>query len=929
MAVAEIEAAQSAFMPADDTLRQLRIAVEEVKNHFNDYVQRQQPLLLPPAEAFVEIGSAFDDMDLPAVRQVTDKVGVLFSQLLVNDVKALSWNLTQALADGLSAIELLLDYLAQQVFDQPLLTQASTNIDKATQLLDDFINNPPDSAQSHATETYASSQYQAHDVVRYDDKGEIAPASDGVAVNAENITENIIENAANATELPSGAEAINDSILPDEPVVEDAELQAARAQLSPDNFEMIDDIGDSFVEETTEIIEDLSDFLPIWEQDTQDLTPLMEVRRSFHALKNSGQMVGAFSISVMAEAIESLLDRLLEETLPATDEMVRLIVETTQHLPLLVADFIAQRPPSLDPALTVLQSNSLLSGKALNQDMHTPASSNPIGISENNADADTIDNNSDSDNLEKDSVENEHFDNDTLENTSSHLEDNQPPVIDSSQPDSSASAAVTEFQFPSVLVPFIDAAAQLPADTQDADPDIKEIFIEEAEEVLAEILPLYERWQQAPEVLTTLTDIRRGFHTLKGSGRMVGANYTGELAWSIENMLNRILDRSITVSTDIVQLVGDVLSAYPELVAVFAEDDSNHSDEQVYPAIVPLWVACAQAYHKNIGDEFSYSVLYEDWIAHSQSQGDGKEAPLSDSRIRTHDPIYDTLINSPDDTDYMLQTIHSMNEIMAGAPVVMPVQSQAEQEFCDVFVDEAQSLLQDINNFVSEHEHQSQIEVSDKIVRAFHTLRAASGSSALAAISDVSATIEKSLEQLQLHDTMMSSQHLQAITQSTALIENYLDAYEQSMHQQSLPINTKVQKSGQDLASLQAMLGESESRSASANSKLGVAQLLECDIDQLLDAERQLRRVLSDLDLDNIQIYVQQQQEQIGRLATQTADSVKFTLILKALASAYSDISEYPKNAHDERVQTALLAGHAQLIGLFDALAGSMSLKVD
>ena len=39
-----------------------------------------------------------------------------------------------------------------------------------------------------------------------------------------------------------------------------------------------------------------------------------------------------------------------------------------------------------------------------------------------------------------------------------------------------------------------------------------------------------------------LRPIRRVFHTLKGSGRLVGAKTLGEFAWKTENMLNRVLD---------------------------------------------------------------------------------------------------------------------------------------------------------------------------------------------------------------------------------------------------------------------------------------------------------------------------------------------------------------------------------------------------
>ena len=84
---------------------------------------------------------------------------------------------------------------------------------------------------------------------------------------------------------------------------------------------------------------------------------------------------------------------------------------------------------------------------------------------------------------------------------------------------------------------------------------------------------------------------------------MVGANYSAELAWALESMLNRWLDKSLTPSDDMKQLVADVLAAYPEIVNTFAEG------KQDYPAMVPLWVAAANAYSQQLGDEFSYSAL--------------------------------------------------------------------------------------------------------------------------------------------------------------------------------------------------------------------------------------------------------------------------------------------------------------------------------
>ena len=108
----------------DKELRELRIAVEDVKQGFSDYIQRQDLALLPDAADFSNIGEAFDSMSLSSIRQATDKIANIFDQLTTHDVAVLSWDVTEALAEGLTSIELLLDYLAQQVFDQPLLTKA-------------------------------------------------------------------------------------------------------------------------------------------------------------------------------------------------------------------------------------------------------------------------------------------------------------------------------------------------------------------------------------------------------------------------------------------------------------------------------------------------------------------------------------------------------------------------------------------------------------------------------------------------------------------------------------------------------------------------------------------------------------------------------------------------------------------------------------
>ena len=871
---------------SDDTLYKLRNAIKEVKQGFNSYIDGKQDYLSSSSAAFTDIGNILDDMGLGSVRAVSDKLAELFKSLETHEIQRLSKELVQALAQGVASIELLLDYLAQQVLDQQLLSQASEHLAQASTLVDAFI-----AAPDADIDVYYRTAAATSDVVRYDDSGEIAP-DDSVKEKANADATGNIGEIAEAVRSTSDVSNTNS--------VESESLQAARRQVQPDNFEIDQEILEVFIEESTEIVEDLSDFVSIWQQDAQDLTPLTEVRRGYHSLKGAGRMVGAFSISEMAWSIESLLNRALDKTLPITEEMVMLVVKTTEQLPAMVASFIAKQAPTNDPAITILQSNNLAIGQPLNNGLDesaTPDSAESMRLTEPQSKP-TI--------APDDSYE--HMINDSIDELT---------------------AAPADKVIPAVLEPFMQQALQSPADDQDADPDIKEIFIEEATEVLADITPRYAHWRSNPSDLTELKEIRRGFHTLKGSGRMVGAHYTAELAWAVEDMLNRILDHSITVSTGIIELIDDILAAYPDLVSVFANNTSATNEEgesSDYPTSVPLWVACAHAYSKHHGAEFSYDALRKSVPAQDEQVITNADDAKAHSTMYCSDSV-ENPVNVSVSHDPALASIHSVNEMMADASAITTPQSNEEQEFCAIFIEEAQELLQDVKNFVNAHREDSEVEVADEIVRAFHTLRAASGSSALSAISEVSATIEQSLMQLQQQDTLMGSQHLQALCQSVLLIENYLNNYKQDVNQQDVPVETLQNQD--DLACLQFMLGEPDEAETAINNELMVAKLLETNVDGLLDAEWQLEDELSNQDTNAIQNYVQQQIGQIERLAALTTASAKFTAILNALYLVYDHIAQNLEAAHETKVQTALLAGHKQLVGLFDALAASMSLKID
>ncbi|MGQ0699941.1 MAG: Hpt domain-containing protein, partial [Panacagrimonas sp.] len=108
----------------------------------------------------------------------------------------------------------------------------------------------------------------------------------------------------------------------------------------------------------------------------------------------------------------------------------------------------------------------------------------------------------------------------------------------------------------------------------DDDAEIRGVFVDEAGEVLSTLREALPRWLHQPADREILTVIRRGFHTLKGSGRMVRADEIAELAWAFEQLLNRCLDGSVEISGAVIEVVRQALDLLPGMVEAFARRET-------------------------------------------------------------------------------------------------------------------------------------------------------------------------------------------------------------------------------------------------------------------------------------------------------------------------------------------------------------------
>ena len=118
-------------------------------------------------------------------------------------------------------------------------------------------------------------------------------------------------------------------------------------------------------------------------------------------------------------------------------------------------------------------------------------------------------------------------------------------------------------------------AVELSAEDLDGDDELLSIFLEEAREVVDNGLNALKVLAYEPENLSEQTTLRRAFHTLKGSSRMVGLDEFGEAGWSMEQMLNAWLAEQQPMPAPMQLLAQDSLKAF----AAWAQDIENHQAE--------------------------------------------------------------------------------------------------------------------------------------------------------------------------------------------------------------------------------------------------------------------------------------------------------------------------------------------------------------
>jgi chemosensory pili system protein ChpA (sensor histidine kinase/response regulator) len=270
-----------------------------------------------------------------------------------------------------------------------------------------------------------------------------------------------------------------------------------------------------------------------------------------------------------------------------------------------------------------------------------------------------------------------------------------------------AEIPATAIRLPSLTIPPEAQPEARAGEASAIDPAMLAIFLEEFDSVHAHLSEQVQAWLEDTDNSKATTELRRGFHTLKGSGRMVGATEIGDFTWRIEDLLNRLLESRIDYSEALGETVRRSVTALDGLKARLLGEDGA-LDTHLIRAIETA----------------------------ARQLSDGLQPELSE------------LDSIPGDSAAAPQAAAPADEDLEGSPALEDLLRAGDMDptLRQLMVGEIRGYLTELETFVSGLLEGRELDVSSGLVRAVHTLAGTLAMAPLGQEAEVARVLEDYLD---------------------------------------------------------------------------------------------------------------------------------------------------------------------------------------
>ena len=355
------------------------------------------------------------------------------------------------------------------------------------------------------------------------------------------------------------------------------------------------------------------------------------------------------------------------------------------------------------------------------------------------------------------------------------------------------SHAISEIAPKHSETPSAQAIHLIDAPASEVDQELLEIFLEEAGEVVATLRENLAAVRANTLDKEALVTIRRAYHTLKGSGRMVGLNDLGDVAWNCEQVMNKWLKDEKPASHGLIAFIERSSSAFHGWVdalrtngnaqidgvelARAAENLKNDRDPEFADVAAALPEAPMPVATTEIGaGAIASSTVPAAEIVPTPLVGVnaavpfesmGFTAPVVDvpaaaeaSATAADEPLnfFDEPTASSPSPEQIFTSVGAQDTLAPANVVAAPLSPPEPEDvkvgdiaipyaLFHIYLGEADQHIATLENEMSAHEAKPRQPVTHDFMRAAHTLTSSSRTTGMEMIADVAFALEKWLQE--------------------------------------------------------------------------------------------------------------------------------------------------------------------------------------
>ena len=314
-----------------------------------------------------------------------------------------------------------------------------------------------------------------------------------------------------------------------------------------------------------------------------------------------------------------------------------------------------------------------------------------------------------------------------------------------------------DFAMPSAKTERAAARVDLPAPDSLQDPqrdeseddELQGIFLSEASGVVRNGLATVAALAAAPDNVSAQATLRRAFHTLKGSARMVGIHAFGDAAWALEQLLNTTLAEQGPADERLVQLCHDALRAMSQWIEDLAAGEPPSWDAAAFQRRADSLRLGGHAEPLHSGSSFENAgAPAQAAFGLGSALTDGLEpiaATHSELELEELGPIGDLALQGETSMYLSLEPVAAAD---FAAPMVAVGDLRLSQAFFDVFLFEASDWAQRLLAEITHWDPQTRKFLPSEAGALAHSLQGSAAAVGFSGLCALARALEQALSHL-------------------------------------------------------------------------------------------------------------------------------------------------------------------------------------